>query len=56
LWTRPKALSSVTLILLSVTDEYHESGEKISSRTAVLILLSISFGVGYLYLPLTFFI
>ena len=39
-----------------VVVEYKESGEKIDSRTAVLILLSISFGVGYLFLPLTFFI
>ena len=35
---------------------YVESGDRISSSTAVLILLSISFGVGYLFLPLSFFV
>ena len=33
-----------------------DSGDKIDTRTAVLILLSISFGVGYLFLPLSFFV
>ncbi|CDW73924.1 UNKNOWN [Stylonychia lemnae] len=35
--------------------EYIESGEKITRQEAIQILLSISFGVGYLFLPLSFF-
>jgi hypothetical protein len=36
--------------------KYVESGDRINTSTAVLILLSISFGVGYLFLPLSFFV
>jgi hypothetical protein len=47
-----KFINSITLIKV----EFIESGEKINRRTAVLILLSMSFGVGYLFLPLSYFV
>eukprot|EP00347_Sterkiella_histriomuscorum_P017400 403349521 len=36
--------------------EIIESGERLSTKQAISILLSISFGVGYLFLPLSFFV